>query len=119
MKSAMNGGLNLSVLDGWWCEGFDPCHGWAIRSTPGPDDLVQDSRDADALYGLLESEVVPLFYERDEHDLPRGWLQRVRASLRRVGPMFNTARTLNEYLVQIYRTAPDEPDRPGAPAAAS
>ncbi len=119
MKSAMNGGLNLSVLDGWWCEGFDPCHGWAIRSTPGPDDLVQDSRDADALYGLLEREVVPLFYERDEHDLPLGWLQRVRASLRRVGPMFNTARTLNEYLVQIYRTAPDEPGNPGVPDAAS
>ncbi len=113
IKAALNGGLNLSVLDGWWCEGFDGMNGWGIRSDPGPDDGVQDGRDADTLYELLEREVVPLFYERDERGVPRGWLQRVKASLRSLGPMFNTARTVNDYLVQIYRPTPDGPARAG------
>jgi starch phosphorylase len=102
MKAAMNGGLNLSVLDGWWCEGFDGIDGWAIRSEPSLDEPIQDERDADALYRILEREVVPEFYERDAAGLPRAWLRRVRDSLKVVGPMFNTARTLRDYVVQVY-----------------
>jgi starch phosphorylase len=102
MKAAMNGGLNLGVLDGWWCEGFDGTNGWAIRSDPAPDDVLQDTRDADAFYGILEREVVPLFYDRDARGVPRGWVKRVKASLRTLGPQFNTARTMNDYLVQVY-----------------
>ncbi len=111
MKAALNGGLNLSVLDGWWCEGFDGVNGWGIRSNSGPDHAVQDGRDAEALYGILEHEVIPLFYERDDRGVPRNWVQRVKASLRSLGPAFNTARTVNDYLVQIYRPAPDGPRR--------
>ncbi|HEY3354359.1 MAG TPA: alpha-glucan family phosphorylase [Polyangia bacterium] len=106
MKAALNGGLNLSVLDGWWCEGFDGANGWAIPGDPGPDDIRQDARDAAALYDLLERDVVPLFYERDAHGVPRGWVQRIRASLRSLGPVFNTARAMHDYLVQIYRLSP-------------
>ena len=102
MKAAMNGGLNLSVLDGWWCEGFDGIDGWAIRSEPNLDEPIQDERDADALYRILEREVVPEFYERDAAGLPRAWLRRVRDSLKVLGPMFNTARTLRDYVVQVY-----------------
>jgi starch phosphorylase len=102
MKAALNGGLNLSVLDGWWDEAFDGANGWGIRSEPGPDEAAQDGRDAEALYGLLEREVVPLFHDRDDAGLPRRWLQRVRASLRSLGPAFNTARTLHDYAARIY-----------------
>jgi glycogen phosphorylase len=102
MKSAMNGGLNLGILDGWWCEGYDGANGWAIRSDTMLDAPLQDARDADALYGLLEREVVPLFYERDAGGVPRGWVRRVKASLRSLGPAFNTARTMRDYLVQVY-----------------
>ncbi len=103
MKAALNGGLNLSVLDGWWDEAFDGANGWAIRSQPGADEAAQDARDADALYGLLEREVVPLYYERDQAGLPRRWLQRVRDSLRSLGPAFNTTRTLLDYGSRVYR----------------
>jgi starch phosphorylase len=103
MKAALNGGLNLSVLDGWWCEGFDGADGWAIRSEAGPDERTQDARDADALYDLLEREIVPLFYERDAGGVPRGWIARVKASLRTIAPAFNTTRMLRDYLEQVYR----------------
>jgi starch phosphorylase len=102
MKAALNGVLNVSVLDGWWCEGFDGTNGWAIRSEAGPDDAAQDARDADALYGILEREVVPEFYARDAAGLPRAWLARVRRALRTLAPAFNTARTLAEYASRVY-----------------
>lgn len=102
MKAAMNGGLGLSVLDGWWLEGFDGTNGWAIPSDPATDEHTQDARDAAALYDLLEREVVPLFYDRDADGLPRGWIRRVKASIRTIGPRFNTARTLAGYLERVY-----------------
>jgi starch phosphorylase len=110
MKAMLNGGLNLGVLDGWWHEGFQGLNGWAIRSEPGPDEAVQDARDGEALYGLLEREVVPLFHERDAQGIPVGWVQRIKTSLRSLAPIFNTARTLSEYLVQMYRVI-DAPER--------
>jgi len=103
MKAMLNGALNLGVLDGWWLEGFQGPNGWAIRSESGPDEAIQDARDAEALYGLLEREVVPLFHERNAQGIPVGWIQRIKTSLRALAPTFNTARTLSDYLVQMYR----------------
>jgi len=97
MKAAMNGGLNLSVLDGWWAEGFNGENGWGIESV-GADDTEQDIHDADALYSLLEHEVIPLFHERDEQGVPRGWVRRMKASLRSVGPQFSATRMLHDYV---------------------
>jgi len=109
MKAALNGGLNLSVLDGWWIEAFDGQNGWAIDSEPAPDAKTQDARDAEALYGLLEREVVPQFYERDAAGLPRRWIQRIKSSLRTIGPRFCTARMVNDYLVKVYGAAAANP----------
>jgi starch phosphorylase len=104
MKAVLNGGLNLSVLDGWWEEAWDGQSGWAIHSTAGPDDNVQDARDSHQLYTLLEREVVPAFHDRDEAGLPRAWLRKIKASLRTLGPRFNTARVLEDYRTQQYAT---------------
>jgi len=103
MKAALNGGLNLSVLDGWWSEAFDTGNGWAIHSDPVADAAAQDTRDADALYGLLEHQVVPLFYERGDRGVPRRWIERIKSSLRTIGPAFCTARMLGDYLAHVYR----------------
>jgi starch phosphorylase len=102
MKAALNGGLNLSVLDGWWCEGYDGTNGWGIRTDEVPDGAPQDARDADALYGLIEREIVPTFYERDDRGVPRAWVRRIKASLRTIGPAFTSTRMLNDYLARVY-----------------
>jgi glycogen phosphorylase len=103
MKAALNGGLNLSVLDGWWCEGFDGRTGWALPAHQGLEEEAQDAQDADALYGLLEREVVPAFYERGEDGVPHAWVARMKASLRKVGSTFTTRRMLREYVERVYR----------------
>ena len=102
MKSALNGGLMLSVLDGWWEEGHDGTNGWGILSQPTHDLEAQDEQDAEALYELLEREVAPLFYERDENGIPRGWVQRMKASLRTLAPRFSAARMMDDYLSAGY-----------------
>ena len=102
MKAVINGGLNLSSLDGWWAEAYDGTNGWAISGEVDPDHGAQDARDADALYGLLEQEVVPAFYDRDADGLPRAWLERIRASMRTLAPAFCAARMLDDYLERIY-----------------
>jgi starch phosphorylase len=102
MKAALNGGLNLSVLDGWWAEAYDGTNGWAIDGATDPDPAVTDQRHADALFDLLEQEVVPLFHDRDEDGLPRRWLAMVRASLRTNGPRFSATRMVREYATRIY-----------------
>ncbi|MFI5035652.1 MAG: alpha-glucan family phosphorylase [Acidimicrobiales bacterium] len=102
MKAALNGGLNLSVLDGWWAEGYNGQNGWAIDGSAVDDPDEQDHRDAHALYDLLENEVKPLFFARDVSGIPAGWLARVRASLRTLGPQFSGARMLNDYVSRIY-----------------
>jgi glycogen phosphorylase len=98
MKSAINGGLQLSVLDGWWAEAYDGQNGWALPGDVDPDHGAQDERDAGALHRLLGDEVLPAFYERDEQGLPRRWLALMRASLRSVGPRFSASRMLAEYM---------------------
>jgi starch phosphorylase len=105
MKSVINGGLNLSVLDGWWAEAYDGTNGWALPGEVQPDAGTQDARDAGTLYRLLEQEVVPTFYDRDADGLPRAWLTRVRASLRTLAPAFTAGRMLEDYVERIY--APD------------
>jgi starch phosphorylase len=105
MKAALNGGLNLSVLDGWWAEGYDATNGWAIDSPLDAPPEEQDAADAAALYDLLEREVVPLFYERDESGVPRGWIAKVKASLRTIGPRFNSSRMLRDYVTSAYTDA--------------
>ena len=108
MKSALNGGLNLSVLDGWWLEACDWSNGWGIESNPDQDPAAQDAQDAAALYDILEREVIPLFYHRDENGIPRGWLARVRSSLKCVGLQFTATRMLGDYIGSVYL-----PDRAG------
>ena len=102
MKSALNGGLNLSVLDGWWAEAYNGVNGWAIDGDEDDDPAAQDARHAEALYGLLESEVIPLFYDRDEQGVPNGWCERVKASLRSNGPGFCASRMVGQYATTIY-----------------
>jgi starch phosphorylase len=106
MKSALNGGLNLSVLDGWWAEGYDGENGWGIDgSIDDAGEQERDHRDAQALYDLLEHEVLPLFRDRDDDGIPRGWVRRVKASLRTNGPRFSASRMLRDYERRIYGDA--------------
>lgn len=101
MKVTLNGGLNLSVLDGWWIEGYDGGNGWAI-DTPEGDPRYQDEHDARTLLDLLEREVIPLFYDRDADGIPHRWLQRVKAAMRTLIPRFTSERMLRDYLDQMY-----------------
>ncbi|MEB2283331.1 MAG: hypothetical protein B6D46_06160 [Polyangiaceae bacterium UTPRO1] len=101
MKVAMNGGLNLSVLDGWWSEAFDGENGWGI-ATPEGDPQAQDDHDAAAVLDLIEHEVRPLFYERTAGGLPVRWLARVKRALRTIVPQFTAARMLHEYDERMY-----------------
>jgi starch phosphorylase len=103
MKVLVNGGLNLSTLDGWWAEAFDPDCGWALgdRFERADDDV----HEAAQLYSLLEEVVVPAFYERDAEGFPRGWIARMRASMARLAPRFSSVRMLQEYIVQAYLPA--------------
>jgi starch phosphorylase len=100
MKVLVNGGLNLSTLDGWWAEAFDGDCGWALGSRV--DQLSDDTREAAQLYSLLEEEVVPAFYTRDADGFPRHWLARMRASMAHMAPRFSSARMLQEYVNQMY-----------------
>jgi starch phosphorylase len=102
MKSAINGGLQLSVLDGWWAEAYDNSNGWAVSGEVDADHAAQDARDAETFYRILEDQVSPEFYERDESGLPRAWLARIRASLRSIGPAFSADRMLADYVARSY-----------------
>ena len=102
-KAAANGIPNLSVLDGWWAEGYNGANGWAIDAGQTCDDLAaQDAADAEALYRLLEDEVVPLFYKRDADDVPRGWVQVMKETIRTAVPVFCTRRMVKEYTERFY-----------------
>ena len=103
MKSVMNGGLQLSVLDGWWAEGYDGSNGWALSGEVDDDHAAQDARHAAELFRVLEEEVVPAFYERTDDGIPGAWLQRMRASLRTLGPEFSATRMLAGYTERAYR----------------
>ncbi|GAB4234660.1 MAG: glycosyltransferase family 1 protein [Deltaproteobacteria bacterium] len=106
MKAAANGALNVSILDGWWDEGYSPDAGWAIGSgeTYG-DPEEQDRVECEALYNLLENEIVPMFYDRDRGGLPRAWIGMMKASMRKLGAYFNTHRMVREYTDSAYMPA--------------
>jgi starch phosphorylase len=108
IKSAINGGLQLSVLDGWWPEAYDGANGWAISGEVDHDHGAQDWRHAAELYRLLQEEVVPEFYDRDADDIPQAWVARVKRSMRTLIPDFSAARMLSEYESRIYHSREHE-----------
>lgn len=104
-KAALNGGLNCSILDGWWDEMFDGENGWAISSAENVEsEEARDAIEANSLYDILERQVVPLFYER-EGRVPRRWVRRVKASLRTLGPQVVAARMVRDYVTDLYEPA--------------
>jgi starch phosphorylase len=109
MKVAFNGGLNMSILDGWWCEGYRRNNGWAIGRGEVYDDLeYQNEVESRAIYDLLEKEVVPLFYDRGPDGIPRGWVASMKASLQTLCPAFSTDRMVQEYTSRFYLPAHDQ-----------
>jgi starch phosphorylase len=106
MKVLVNGGINLSELDGWWAEAYTPEVGWALGDgQEHGDDPARDNIEANALYDLLEGEVVPEFYNRDESGIPAAWVKRMRESMARLTPRFSSNRTVREYTEQHYLAA--------------
>ena len=102
-KVAMNGGLNLSVLDGWWLEGYDGTNGFAIgNEVATAEETEMDASDAESLYRVLEQQVVPLYYERDSEGLPRKWISMMKNSIATLVPEFNSDRMVEEYVRRIY-----------------
>ncbi len=103
MKVLVNGGLNISELDGWWAEAFDPQVGWSIGDgKEHSDDPFWDEKEAMELYDKLENEIIPTFYERDEHGIPRKWVSLMKASMSRLTPEFSSNRMLREYVEKFY-----------------
>jgi starch phosphorylase len=106
MKAAANGVLNCSILDGWWNEAYTPEIGWVIGSGEDYDDRnLQDHVESNALYNLLEQEIVPLFYNRSSDGLPRDWIDKMKASIKATGPVFNSHRMIQEYTENYYTPA--------------
>jgi glycogen phosphorylase len=109
-KVGLNGGLNLSVLDGWWLEGYDGRNGWAVGDLTVSESVEEmDERDADSLYKVLENEVVPTFYERDESGIPRRWVAMMKHAIETLAPAFNSDRMVREYAREIYIGRPGFP----------
>ncbi len=103
MKAAFNGAINLSILDGWWDEAYSVHTGWAIgRGEEYTDEKLQDEVESNALFDLLEKEIVPLFYTRGADDLPRQWISKMKGSMRAIGPEYNTNRMVREYMETMY-----------------
>ncbi len=103
MKVLVNGGINLSELDGWWAEAYTPEVGWALGDgQEHGDDPARDAVEAEALYNILEHEVIPEFYTRDEQGVPTAWVARMRESMARLTPHFSTNRSVREYTEQYY-----------------
>jgi len=103
MKLLVNGGLNLSILDGWWAESYSPEVGWAIGDGQSSESIEsQDAKDANALYELLENEVIPAFYERDSRGIPKKWVSKVRKSMGTLTYRFSANRSVQEYLEKYY-----------------
>ena len=107
MKAALNGGLNFSILDGWWREAYNGENGWAIGEdkdldAPALPDEEQDAQDAASLYEVLENEIIPLYYERDAKEVSHGWTSRIKSSIKTVIPQFSTRRMVKEYVERLY-----------------
>ena len=99
----MNGGLNLSILDGWWLEGYDGSNGFAIGNGSDTTDVAAvDALDAESLYRTLEQDVVPTFYARDNNGVPRQWIAMMKRAIESLAPRFNSNRMVEDYVRQIY-----------------
>ncbi len=105
MKASLNGIPNLSILDGWWAEGYNGANGWAVEDRVFDDPQAQDTFDAGSVYRLLEEEVTPLYYDRDRDGIPRGWVQVMREAIRSNAPRFSTRRMVKEYVNLLYLPA--------------
>jgi glycogen phosphorylase len=102
-KVVLNGGLNLSVLDGWWAEAYDGLNGFAIGTGRTHSNMdVHDTRDGEDLYRTLREEVIPLYYQRDRDGLPRGWIKRMKRAIRTLGWRFNADRMVMDYTLKCY-----------------
>ena len=109
MKVLVNGGLNLSELDGWWAEAYEPGLGWAIGDgQEHGSDPEWDRHEAEQVYDLLENEIVPSFYQRNEHGVPEPWIGMVRSSMAKLTPRFSTNRMVREYVEAYYRPLAEE-----------
>jgi len=109
MKAAVNGALNFSVLDGWWREAYNGRNGWAIGEDADLDDEVQDAADVESMYDIIENQIVPLFYnDRGAENVPHGWVEMMKESLRTITPQFSTRRMVKEYLDRLYIPAMPE-----------
>ncbi|HSV88328.1 MAG TPA: alpha-glucan family phosphorylase [Bacteroidales bacterium] len=103
MKAVLNGVLNFSVLDGWWCEGYVNEGGWAIKEEKTYDnDFLQDELDAETIYSTLENEIIPLFYERDKQGVPVEWVRWIKNNIARIAPHFTNKRMLDDYFERYY-----------------
>ena len=106
MKAALNGGLNCSVMDGWWDEAHDSALGWAIGQGESYIDVdAQDDIESQLLYDLLERQIIPTFYDRDEHNIPREWVLRMKKCISSLAPVFNTNRMVQQYTENFYLPA--------------
>lgn len=106
MKAGMNGVLNVSVLDGWWDEAYEPEIGWAIgKGEQYEDHILHDEIESKSLFDLLEREIIPLFYSRGRDNLPREWIKRMKGSMKKTGTQFNSARMLMDYTEMFYKPA--------------
>src|SRR5581483_4209935 len=106
MKAALNGVRNCSILDGWWAEGYNPDRGWAIGGNdelPGEDE--QDAADAESLFAVLEQQVLPTYFERNEAGLPLRWIEMMRHSIAELGTEYGTNRMVREYVERLYLPA--------------
>jgi starch phosphorylase len=102
-KVVLNGGLNLSVLDGWWAEAYDSLNGFAIGTGRTHSNMnLHDTRDGDDLYRVLREQVIPLYYQRDRDGLPRGWIKRMKRTIRTLGWRFNANRMVMDYTLKCY-----------------
>ncbi len=108
MKAALNGSLNLSILDGWWAEFYDEENGWAIPSADSAGDGAErDKLEAESLYDLIEHQIAPRFYDRDEHGIPTRWVQSIRHTLATLSPALSADRMVKEYVERLYVPAAD------------
>jgi starch phosphorylase len=106
MKAAINGVPNFSIGDGWWAEGYQTTNGWLIEGkTDSQDHAAVDAADADAIYRILEDEIVPTYYNHDSQGLPRAWMQIVKESIRTVIPAFSARRMVKQYVEEMYAPA--------------
>jgi len=111
MKAALNATINLSILDGWWAEGYEGDNGWAIKSSPHSHEELRDQEDVRSLYEVLQDEVIPLYYDQGKYGYSSGWIKKAKRSMASILPRFNTVRMLNDYIKGFYLPASQQGKR--------